>query len=37
MYVANPFGVGIFVGVVSTIVVEVVALIIWGIHNYKGE
>lgn len=34
MYV-NPLPFGIFIGVISTIVVEVVALIIWGIH--KGD
>ena len=28
MYITNPIGFGIFIGVVSTIVVEVVALII---------
>ena len=29
----NPIPFGIFIGVVSTIVVEVVALVIWGIRN----
>ena len=28
MYIANPMGFGIFIGVVSTLVVEVVALLI---------
>lgn len=28
MYISNPIGFGVFIGVVSTIVVEVVALII---------
>ena len=32
MYV-NPIPFGIFIGVVSTIVVEVVALILWGIKR----
>ena len=28
MYIANPMGFGIFIGVVSTLVVEVIALLI---------
>ena len=36
MYV-NPIPFGIFIGVVSTIVVEVVALIIWGINSNRGK
>lgn len=34
MYV-NPIPFGIFIGVVSTIIVEVVALFIWAAH--KGD
>ena len=36
MYV-NPIPFGIFIGVVSTIVVEVVALIIYAICTSKGD
>ena len=36
MYIVNPFGFGIFIGVVSTIVVEVVALIIVAASKSKG-
>ena len=37
MYVVNPFGFGIFIGVVSTIVVEVVALLIATSNNSRGK
>ena len=35
MYV-NPIPFGIFIGVVSTLVVEVVALIVWAASKTKG-
>ena len=37
MYVANPFGLGVTIGVISTIVVEVVALIALAVWSNKGE
>ena len=36
MYI-NPFPFGVVIGVVSTIVVEVVALIIFAVCSNKGE
>ena len=36
MYV-NPIPFGIFIGVVSTIVIEVVALIVWAVCSNKGD
>lgn len=37
MYIANPLGLGIAIGVISTIVVEVVALIALAVWSNKGE
>ncbi len=37
MYVVNPIAFGVFIGVVSTIVVEVVALIAWAASNTRGK
>lgn len=37
MYIANPIGFGIFIGVVCTLVVEIVAIIIWAAGNTKGK
>ena len=36
MYIANPIGFGFFIGAVSTIVLEIVALIIWAAGESKG-
>ena len=36
MYV-NPIPFGIFIGVVSTIIVEVVALILYAMRNGRGK
>ena len=37
MYVANPFGLGVVVGVLSTIVLEAIALIELAIWANKGD
>ena len=35
MYIANPIGFGIFIGVVSTLVVEIVAIFILAANRGK--
>lgn len=37
MYIANPIGFGFFIGVVSTVVVEIVAIFIWAAKNSGGK
>ena len=37
MYIANPIAFGVFIGVVSTIVVEAVTLFVWAVNNTKGK
>ena len=37
MYIANPIAFGALIGVVSTIVVEAVALFVWAASYMKGK